>query len=429
MKIAILSDFHFGYAYNTELEDDSFENADEAVSKALDSDLILIAGDIFDSRLPKTSVWARAIKILVKPLLKESTGVKLVSCSKDLKEISKRTLSHLPVVAIHGTHERRGGGEINVIQALENAGILIHLHEDTIIFEKDGLRVAIHGMSGVPERYAKGVLYKWNPKPMENCFNILVLHQSIEPYVYSPLEPPSLNLSNLPKGFDLIVDGHVHIANQEKIGNSVMLFPGSTIVTQLEPNEALAEKGFFEIKVNESLKIEFKGLEKNRKFFYEELKLANTSTREQIDKRIKSFLAKGFVKPPLIKLKLIGKETEVFDQELRDIERKYSGQAIISFAKELESPEIAKKIEFLRSLREQKFSVEEIGLQILKRNLEKLEFGSAFDYDNVFKLLSDGEVERVFNILIGEQITLEKALKESLKEEKQEGLERWLNDN
>lgn len=423
MKIAILSDFHFGYAYNSELENDSFNNAEEAVKKALDSDLILITGDIFDSRVPKTGVWARAIKILVKPLLKESK-VKLVKCSKELKEISKRTLKHLPVIAIHGTHERRGRGEINAIQALENAGILIHLHCDSIIFEKDGVRVAIHGMSGVPERYAKDVLYKWDPKPTENCFNILLLHQSIEPYIYSPLEPPTLNLSNLPKEFDMIVDGHLHISGQERIGNSILLFPGSTIVTQLEPNEALVKKGYFEVEIDKDVKTNFKKLEKNRRFFYEEIKLGDTPARELIERKIKDILAKDFVKSPLIKLKVIGKEAEVIDQELRDIERKYSGNAIINFAKELEEPEITKKIEFLRNLREQKLSVEEIGLNILKKNLGELKFDSVFDYDSVFKLLSDGEVEKTLNILIGEQITLEKILKKSL-EEKQSGLRKW----
>lgn len=166
MKIAILSDFHFGFAYNSELENDSFENADEAVQKALDSDLILVAGDIFDSRLPKTGVWAKAIKVLVKPLLRENTGVKLVQSSKELKEISKRTLRHLPIVALHGTHERRGKDETNAVETLDNAGLLIHLHCQTVVFEKDGIKVAVHGMSGVPERFAKDVLYQWCPKPI-----------------------------------------------------------------------------------------------------------------------------------------------------------------------------------------------------------------------------------------------------------------------
>lgn len=418
MKIAILSDFHFGYAYNSELENDSFENAEEAMEKALDSDLIILAGDVFDSRVPKTSTWAKAIKILVKPLMRGNNGVRLVSCSKELKKISERTLSHLPLIAIHGTHERRGKDEINVIEALENAGILIHLHQNTIVFEKDGEKIAIHGMSGVPERYAKDVLYNWSPKPVEDCFNILLLHQSIEPFVYSPLEPPSLNLSTLPKGFNLIVDGHLHISGQEKIGSTILLVPGSTIITQNEPKEAAAEKGFFVI--DEKLNFNFIKLEKNRKFFYEEIKIeSGASTKEQIDNKIKSILSNNFSKPPLIRLKIFGKEEDVFDQDLREIERKYYGQSIITFARELESPEMTKKMEFLKNLREQKLSVEEMGLNILRKNLDELNFCSTFDCDNMFRLLSEGELDNAFNILIGEQRTLKSS------DGKRTGLGKW----
>ena len=119
-------------------------------------------------------------------------------------------------------------------------------------------------------------------------------------------------------------------------------------------------------------------------------------------------------KLPLIKLKIIGKEVEVLDQELRSIERKYYGKAFVNFVKELESPEITQKIEFLRNLREQKLSTEEIGLEVLGKNLGELGFNSAFDYDHTFKLLSEGEIERVFGILLGEQITLNQVLKNPL---------------
>jgi len=422
MKIAVLSDFHFGFAYSSELENDSFENAEEAMQKALDADLILIAGDIFDSRLPKTEVWARAIKILVKPLLKESSGVKLVQSSKELKEISKRTLRHLPIVALHGTHERRGKDETNAVEALDNAGLLVHLHCQNVVFEKDGIKIVVHGMSGVPERYAKDVLYEWGPKPIEGCFNILMIHQSIDPFIYSPLDPPSLSLSNLPRGFDLIVSGHLHLAGQEKIGSTTLLFPGSTITTQLEPNESEVEKGFYQIDLNKEIKINFIPLTGSRKFFYREIRLEAGSVREQIEKEINKMLAEKFSKAPLIKLKVFGKEVEVLDQELRDIEKKYFGQAIISFSKELETPEIAKKIEFLKNLREQKLSVEEIGSKILKKNLEELNFESVFDQEQAFDMLSEGEAERFFNILVGEQETLTKILKDV---ENKIGLEKW----
>src|SRR2546427_9453143 len=100
MKIAVFSDPHLGFAYNSELEEDSFANADEAMNKALDADLIIVGGDIFDSRSPLTTVWARAIQIFTKPLAKKSE-IRLVSCTRDLKDIHKRTLEAIPVIALH----------------------------------------------------------------------------------------------------------------------------------------------------------------------------------------------------------------------------------------------------------------------------------------------------------------------------------------
>jgi len=407
MKIAILSDFHLGFSFGPETDRDSFENAEEAVEKALDSDLLIIAGDIFDSRSPKTQSWADALKILSKPLLRESTGVKLVSCTKQLKEISKKTLNHLPVIAIHGNHERRSKDEITAVEALENAGMLIHLHLQTIVLEKDGVKIAVHGMSSVPERYAKDVLDAWNPKPLEGCFNILLLHQSIDPYVYSPLEPPTLNLSSLPDGFDLIVDGHVHTHALDKCNSTPFCVVGSTVLTQLQKNEAESKKGFVKVEIKDKFKLEFVPLEGCRKFFYEEVEVGE-SPRWQIEKKIAEILSSQvFRKEPIIRIKILGKESEVIDRDLREMEKKFSGRAILFFSKELESEEMSEKIEFLRNLREQKLSVEEIGLNILKKNLEELNFEPVFDHEKIFWLLSDEKVEEALNLIVGEQKTLD----------------------
>ncbi|MFH7882415.1 MAG: hypothetical protein QW140_01700, partial [Candidatus Aenigmatarchaeota archaeon] len=105
---------------------------------------------------------------------------------------------------------------------------------------------------------------------------------------------------------------------------------------------------------------------------------------------------------------------QVSDKELREIEKKYSEKAIIIFSKDLESEEISRKIEILRSLREQKLSIEEIGLNILEKNLSDLGFSSTFDWDRIFHLLSENQVETASNILLGEQATLEKILEKSL---------------
>ena len=413
MRIAILSDLHFGYGWNTRVEKDSFDNAEEAISNSLDSDLILIAGDVFDSRTPRTETWAGALRILSKPILTENKGVKLVkTLNKDLDEISRRSLSGIPVLVLHGTHERRPKEQINAIEALEKTGFLIYLHCNGIVFEKDGEKVAVQGMSGVPERYAKQVLDKWNPQPIEDCYNILMLHQSIEPYVYSPLEPPSLNLSNLPKGFNLIIDGHIHTHDLTKINDTTLLLPGSTIVTQLKKEESETPKGLYKVEIGKETKFNFVPLENNRKFFYEEIELKpDVTVRDQIEEKITRILTEDFKKLPIIRLKILGKETTVVDKELREIEKKHTDKAIIYFAKELESVEMTKKLELLRNLRERKLSVEEMGLQILKKNLEDLKFSSAFDSENMFKLLSEGDTEMAFDILTDQQKTLAQMLK------------------
>jgi len=412
MRISILSDFHFGHGWNTRLAEDSFQNVQEAISKCLDSDLMLIVGDIFDSRTPRTEIWAKALKTLSKPLLTKNKGIKLVkTIKKDLDEISKRTLSGIPILALHGTHERRSKDQINAVQALEQTGFLIHLHCNGLILKKEKQKVAIQGMSGVPERYAKQILDRWNPKPVKGCYNILMLHQSIDPYVYSPLEPPTLNLSNLPKGFDLIIAGHIHTREKTKIDNTTLLMPGSTIVTQLKKEDSEIPKGFYQVKISKQTKINFIPLKNNRKFFYEEVELkSDVPIRDQIEEKIKKTLKHESKKMPIIKLKILGKET-VIDKELRVIEKKYSNRAIIYFSKELESPEITRKIELLRNLRERKLSVEEMGLQLLVKNLEELKFSSTFDSENIFKMLSDGEVDRTLDIITGRQKTLTQLLK------------------
>ena len=414
MKITVLSDFHFGYGYNTELEEDSFTNADEAMQQALDSDIIIIAGDIFDSRYPKTPVWSAAIKTLVKPLTAESRGVSFVSCTKELKKVSKRTLDRTPVIALHGNHERRGRST-NTLEALENAGLLVHLHCDTIVLEKDGVRVAIHGMSWVPDRYAKRVFDEWGPKPLPGCVNILLIHQSISPYVYSPLEKPSIDTKNLPKNFDIIVDGHLHGAGRETVEGTPLLFPGSTVITQFNKAEAESEKGIYEIEVsvdeNSRRKIDFyfKPIESRRRFFFEDVQTAG-GLRMNIEKKLDELLARQFKKKPLIKLKIIGSESDYVEQDVKEIERKYGQQAILRFVKDLESPEITEKVEFLRNLREQKLSAEEIGLNLLNKNLEEIGFKSSFDADNIFNLLVDERVDEAFNIVTGSQKTLTEIL-------------------
>lgn len=403
MKISIMSDLHFGYAKTFEMEEDSFENAKEAIEKSLDCDIILIAGDIFDSRTPSIETWSKALEVLTSPLLTEDKEVKLVKVlNKNIKEISDKTLNRTPIIALHGTHERRGKDQINSIQALEQAGFLIHLHCNGIILEKDMNKVAIQGMSGVPERYAKDILEKWDPKPIEGCYNILMLHQSIEPYIYSPLDPPTLSLNNLPEGFDLIINGHIHNHQKTKIGKTEFIIPGSTIVTQLKEEDIKTPRVFYKLEIPKS-KITLTELENARKLFY--IELPADCTKQRIEEEIEKVIKGNNKKKPLIKIKLTGKG-KIIDKELRNLEKKYRNECILKFQKKLESEEVEKKLEMLEKMREEKLSIEEMGLKLLKENLTRLNFSNEFDSESLFRILSAGEVETAFNILTKKQQTL-----------------------
>ncbi|MCS7093595.1 MAG: DNA repair exonuclease [Candidatus Aenigmarchaeota archaeon] len=399
MIISVISDCHLGFSPEIRLEEDSYKNFEEAFNKALDSDLIILCGDLFDSRAPKTKAWAYALKVLSKVSLESDRGVRLVETNKKLKENSIKTISHLPVIAIHGNHEVRVKGEINAIEALENAGFLVHLDKHYITFEKNGEFVTIHGMSHVAERLAKDVLYKWSPIPKQNSFNILLLHQNIHPFVYSPLDEPSINVSNLPSNFDIIVDGHIHVHTVEKIGNSLLVFPGSTVITQFQPSEAEIQKGFVKIDTS-SKKVEFVPISQ-RKFFYEVLELKGLNGREILERRVREIIFNNL--QPIIKFRING---EISEKELREIEKKYWDLAILMFARSLESSELASKIEFIRNVRDQKLSLDELGVNLLKKTLDELGFKGSFDFFDVFNLLKEEEIDLALKILTGEQSTL-----------------------
>ncbi|MCD6371691.1 MAG: metallophosphoesterase family protein [Candidatus Aenigmarchaeota archaeon] len=416
MKIAVLSDFHLGFSVAPDTANDAFENAKEAIERAIEEnvDLIIIGGDIFDSRSPNPKTWYSVLKLLSFPLKVRNPGIRLVASSKRIdKVVYERTLKHLPIIALHGNHDRNPKGDVNIVEALENAGLLIHLHMDYVEFEKEGERVRIWGMSHVPERFAYEALTDWNPKPIENCINILLLHQNIDPYVYSFIEKPTIKVSNLPQGFDLIVNGHIHEFSVEKIDSSLLLMPGSTLVTQFKSTESGKTKGFVVLEISKN-KVEYKFVElkNSRKFYYFEIRdLRNLE--EEIRKRLEELKDE---KKPIVRFKLIGNVSDLNENELRKIEKKYREIAIILFSKELYSPELEEKMEILNELKSQEKSIFEKGLSILEKNLKELRFSESFDWEKIFHMLAEDEVENALNLLVERQRTLESLLSKSLKE-------------
>jgi DNA repair exonuclease SbcCD nuclease subunit len=331
MKIAILSDFHLGYA---RFEEDSYVQAARAVDGASSkSDLILCAGDIFDVKIPKLETLKRAVEIF-----KSAT---------------------VPVWAIHGNHERRARDMVNPVQLLAASTGIRLLHGESASFEKGGEKVQVLGMGSVPEEYAQEALKKTMERfrKEEGAFEILMIHQSIRELVPGGKDELSLDdLEGLP--FDLIVNGHIH-ETITKLGGK-FLIPGSTVITQLKKDET-APKGYF-IYDTKTRTHEFVPIE-SRDFFYEVLEFEKAG---ELDVRQRVRLTIGRIRKDhpdsIIAIKIDG----TLKEGLAGADIKLEAHDGVFIDNRLNVESLGAKLEKIRSSREASLSLREMALRELR---------------------------------------------------------------
>ncbi len=380
MKVAIISDTHFGYKWGEERGGDPFENAREAFEKAKDADVIVLPGDIFDRKIPKQEVLDRAAEILSIPM----DGERKVETDQELGMHG----SGIPVVAIHGTHERRPSSYTNPIELMANTGHLHHLHNDRIVFEKNDEKVAVHGMSGVPEKYAPKVLEKFSPEPVPGAFNILVLHQSIEGFVYTG-DGDHLTLESLPEGFDLIVDGHIHWYNIDRFpgnGEKPLVFPGSTVTTQMRKIEAEKSKGFLRLDT-EREELEFVELDSPREVHYLEMEVDDEPWNE-IRERAAEKLREIEGEKPLVNLKITGKTSGRINA--RELKQQFRDRMFLNVNSSIKIEETGGG-----EMKGEIHALEE-GKKILE---DSLDHDIGIDGDEFFQLLENGNASEAAKLL------------------------------
>ena len=381
MKIAILSDSHLGFGRGTERKGDAEIAFKESIEKIIEKnvDAVIFVGDLFDTPIPSSESFIFAIRNIAKFASIKNDVIVENTIGKN--RLQKFSTMGIPFIAIHGNHERRSKGFENPVESIEDIGFLIHLHLQGIILKKDNERVAIQGMSYVPERYAKDVLLKWNPKPIENCKNILMLHQSIDRFIYSPLEPPTINLEDLPKGFDLILDGHIHKRETVSLGKTKFLICGSTVATQTK-NEG--QKGFY-ILDTKTMELKFFELKNQRKIFIFDIEKNHD---EAIKEHLREILKNDYNMKPVIRFRLKG-DFYFNEQEIA----KFREKAIITISKE-----IKRKNYKLDKLEENNLSIEEFGKKLLKKNAKNIDTDMILD-----ALMDENPFEKIYQ-KIGESI-------------------------
>ena len=339
MKLLVVSDTHFGYDEGGERWDDAFECADEAVACNRDADAILLVGDIFDARIPTPETLGRALAFF-----------------------EKVHRAGIPVVGIHGTHERRARDFVNPVQLLERAGLITYIHCSSVTLPEN---VAVFGMGGVPDQYAAAALQEWNPQPLPGHTNILLLHQSLEGFL---LAPHLLKLSELPKGFDLTINGHIHDAQQAEANGRPLLITGSAIQTQFSA-DAEKPRGYWTITVSAgTMEFHFQEFPHQRPFF------SVKGTPTDIQEKLAGIFSQTFPKKPVVRVHLPNEAVEL---------EPYKGKAIFLFKRESPASQQGVTIE------EHRLSVRELGQKLLLENLQQAGLDARL-YEELFELLEAG---------------------------------------
>ena len=380
MRIGLFSDIHLGFGQGTERERDAFENLEEAIEMCRDCDVILIAGDIFDYKTPNTEILTKAMENLLSAFGKKSETKIVEGINKDLSRNLKFGYG-IPVISIYGNHERRSKGLLNPVEALERAGFLVQIHCNGVVLEKDGTKIAVQGMGGVPDQFAERILKEWSPKPIEGAYNILMLHQSISGFVYAEHLLPQ---ETIPKGFDLYINGHIHEPKESVYDEKPFIHPGGLVVTQITSQTQPIRVYKIDIQRDSqdsfSAQINFEELKNQRKTYY--LKFENSSVQE-IEKKLQEIFSFEHKKKPLVKIKLKEKIP------VEELKIKYGDKGLLYFG--FENGE--EKIEGI-NIQDQELSVQELGKKLLRENLEKLGL-DVQKYENVFDLLINKKQDKV----------------------------------
>lgn len=389
MKLGIVSDFHIGYE---RFFTDAYVQARDALELASSMcDALLIPGDVFDKRNPRPDVIAQAVNIFRD--LKLHDWKATVTEFKSFRNSSSYT--NLPIIAIPGTHERVAEGKENPVTVLALAGLLVDASESTVTIKKNNESVSIFGLGGLSEEMVKSTLARINPTPVDGNFNIFMFHQST--YELLPFSEHFIHNEELPEGFDLYIDGHIHSKFIGKIHGSDFLIPGSTVLTQQKENEQ-GQKGFF-IYDTESKSFKFQGI-KSRPFIVLNFNFDKADPGEvtsKIEPEIQRVIKENNEKP-IIRVLIkgsIGKGFKNTDLQLRSLSMKFSGSAFldIDYSK-LVNSDIETEVQGIQEGKLEGLSIKELGMSIFNTKLKEAGFPNSFNISELFDALSIRKKEK-----------------------------------
>lgn len=415
MRLAIVSDTHLGFARGTLREGDAYlalKQAFEDIAQQ-DVDAIIHPGDLFDHKIPIQEVWNESFDLLSILRNGKEPDVKITHQKRDGSSIPF-AYQGIPLIAIAGTHEYRSKDLKNALQVLETGNFLVCLHASHALIEKKNAngeieKVAIHGMSGIPEKRALEALKMFNPKPISGVHNLLVLHQSIKEFLPSKDDMvATIGLENLPSGFDLLVNGHLHWTSLTEWEGKKLLIPGSTLFTQMKRLEGEKPKGWY-VYDTQTRELTMHHLPKQRKLFYHKLKFKDANPQKVIQV-CREVLEKDLTHNPhlhnmlpLYRLKMTGTLAKGFTQadvDVSSVLKEFQSKALFSYSKKFSTGEFSFRLDELRALHKSNVSISRMGIDLLEKNLQQTLMDKRIDVKRLFELLENKEnIEKVVQLL------------------------------
>ncbi|MFQ5758511.1 MAG: exonuclease SbcCD subunit D [Candidatus Bathyarchaeia archaeon] len=231
-----VADLHLGYAqYNLDARREDFNRAfREVVEKTLElkPDFMIIAGDVFQHARPSNFILENAITNF-----------------RRLKDAG------IPALTVDGSHDSAPNVITGtILTPLDSAGLLHYLprHEDASWRNES---CYVYGIPNFRTRQRTEdrlpVFMEQNtPKPDPSIFNIFVFHMALD---FPSVKPPQMEAEAepelIPEGFNYYAGGHVHKPYKMPFKNGLLVYSGCTETVSYE--DAVVEKGFYHVKVNE----------------------------------------------------------------------------------------------------------------------------------------------------------------------------------
>ncbi|MGE0792639.1 MAG: exonuclease SbcCD subunit D [Candidatus Woesearchaeota archaeon] len=200
MKFIHLADCHLDGYREEKLNKLSLDNFEYVMNFSVSEsvDFILLAGDLFNTALPKIETLKEVVNIL-----------------KNVKD------KGIMIYFIPGSHDYSPNGK-TMLDVLENAGLIKNvfvgkigsdesLYLDWTIDEKTKAHITgIHGLKGMLDKNYYSKLDYSNL--ISNEFKIFIFHTAIKEMLPKDLEMiESCSVDILPPGFDYYAGGHVHV--------------------------------------------------------------------------------------------------------------------------------------------------------------------------------------------------------------------------